>query len=35
MIIIWQIAMIFKMSYRVFVLFTGIEPLKHRHSSPT
>ena len=26
MIIVWQISMIFKMSYRVFVLFTGIEP---------
>ena len=26
MIIMWEIVMIFKMSYRVFVLFTGIEP---------
>lgn len=26
MIIVWQIVMIFKMSYSVFVLFTGIEP---------
>ena len=26
MIIVWQIAMTFKMSYSVFVLFTGIEP---------
>ena len=26
MIIIWGIVMIFKMSYSVFVLFTGIEP---------
>ena len=26
MVIVWQIVMIFKMSYSVFVLFTGIEP---------
>lgn len=26
MIIMWEIVMIFKMSYRVFVLFTGIGP---------
>jgi hypothetical protein len=26
MIIMWEIVMIFKMSYSVFVLFTGIEP---------
>lgn len=26
MIIIWQAVMIFKMSYRVFMLFTSIDP---------